>query len=97
VTPTESALLNKLRDHTDFTGTCWVWQGAGNGRGYGLVRVADKLKYVHRVSFELMMGAIPSGLEIDHLCRNRACWRPDHLEPVTHQENMRRSRAALVG
>lgn len=66
---------------------CWIWQGAISPNGYG--RCGGNL-YVHRVMYELLIGPIPKDLEIDHLCRNRGCINPDHMEPVTRRENMRR-------
>lgn len=69
---------------------CWIWQGATSSKGYGRVRVAGKVEFAHRVSYRLHIGEIPDGLELDHLCRVRNCIRPDHLEPVTHRENMER-------
>lgn len=69
-------------------GDCLVWTGYITSRGYG--RVSSKL--AHRVYYELVRGPIPDGLTIDHLCRNKACCNPDHLEPVTSLENVRRAR-----
>ena len=69
---------------------CWEWTGA-RSNGYGNVEVANrKRRGAHRVIYELLVGAVPDGLELDHLCRNRGCVRPDHLEPVTASENNRR-------
>lgn len=73
------------------TSECWPWLGNCTHDGYG--RLGGVL--AHRISYERFVGAIPDGFEIDHLCRNRACVRPDHLELVTHRENMIR-RAQLV-
>lgn len=73
---------------------CWEWTGCHNGLGYGQVTVARKMRSAHRTSYELLVGPIPSGLEIDHLCRVRGCINPAHLEPVTHLENMRRAAEA---
>lgn len=77
---------------------CWVWTGARDTVGYGTFRKVKGpggMVKAHRYSYELSNGAIPAGLEIDHLCRTRACVRPDHLEAVTHIENMRRAREDL--
>lgn len=66
---------------------CWNWTAALNAFGYGRFRGL----LAHRVSYESLVGPIPDGLELDHLCRNRKCVRPEHLEPVTHDENYRRA------
>ncbi len=76
-------------------GRCWVWTGATAGGGYGYVRWEGRAQRVHRVVYELLTGPIPAGLVLDHLCRRPSCVRPDHLEPVTHQENMGRSGPAV--
>ena len=68
---------------------CIVWTADRNQKGYGRFRYQGKLHVAHRVAYEFD-HAIPEGLQLDHLCRNRACVRPDHLEPVTNQENARR-------
>jgi hypothetical protein len=70
-------------------GGCWMWTG-GLNRGYGRLKVAGRLMYAHRLAWELERGPVPDGLTLDHLCRVLACVNPDHLEPVTVAENIRR-------
>ena len=73
----------------EFTG-CHEWTGAVAGR-YGQMRVDGRQQPAHRVAYELSRGEIPEGLELDHLCKTPLCVNPDHLEPVTRKENVRRS------
>ena len=70
---------------------CWEWTGYVAPGGYGRINVNGTPKVAHRVAYELMVGPIPEGLDLDHLCRNRACVNPYHLDPVTRQVNLRRS------
>lgn len=76
------------------TDLCWLWQGAKNNEGYGTFWVAPHVVAPHRFAYELLVGAVPDGLELDHLCRVVSCVNPDHLEAVTHAENMRRAKVA---
>lgn len=76
---------------------CWEWTAARSGSGYGVFRVGASLTYAHRFAYEWLVGAIPEGLHLDHLCRVRHCVRPDHLEPVTCRENHRRGLAGVLG
>ena len=69
---------------------CWIGLGTANGNGYTSIRISGKKHYVHRLSYEVHVGPIPQGLVIDHLCRNRACFNPEHLEPVSNEENIAR-------
>ena len=69
---------------------CWTWTGTRTRNGYGQVRRAGKAWVVHRYVWTTLVGPIPPDMDLDHLCRNRLCCNPDHLEPVTRAENMRR-------
>lgn len=71
---------------------CWVWTGPTSRFGYGYFHVSRRYATArtHRVSWELLRGRIPDGLQLDHLCRNRACVNPDHLEVVTDRVNILR-------
>jgi hypothetical protein len=70
---------------------CWNWIGARTSGGYGSWGVGGVAKSTHRVSYLTLVGPIPEGLQIDHLCRNRVCCNPAHLEPVTARVNNRRA------
>ena len=85
--PTVQNILARVVVGTD---QCWRWQGWIN-KGYGMASVPGRGNVgVHRLTYELLVGPIPFGLHLDHLCRNPSCVNPAHLEPVTAQENLRR-------
>lgn len=74
---------------------CWEWIGSKQPTGYAQLWNGQRVEQAHRISFRLTCGAIPDGMEIDHLCRNRGCVNPDHLQAVSHRENMRRSKTIM--
>jgi hypothetical protein len=100
--PVEPVERQRLRDvpvpirfwaKVDRTDGCWYWRGHIIPLGYGQFGIGNrKLVRAHRYAYEQLIGPIPDGLELDHLCGVRHCVNPSHLEPVTHAENMRRSR-----
>lgn len=69
-------------------GQCWLWLGWDNGKGYGKFDFGNKKIYAHRFSYQISIGEIPQGLVLDHLCRNRICVNPNHLEPKTNKQNL---------
>ena len=89
MTPVEARFWAKV----DKTGECWLWTGARDRRGYGSVGIDGRTRIAYRVAYEWLVGAIPAGLELDHLCRNPSCVNPAHLQPVTHRENILRGAA----
>lgn len=69
---------------------CWIWQRSKTAQGYGNITVNNKQVLAHRFLYEQYKGVVPEGMELDHLCKNKFCINPDHLQPVTHAENCRR-------
>lgn len=86
-----AATIERLWERTmpEPTSGCWIWLGPLHF-GYGELYHRGRARPVHRVSYELYKGAIPRGAHLDHLCRIRCCVNPDHLEPVSLKENLRR-------
>ena len=86
--PIESRLARRLTPDGD----CLVWTGAVGSSGYGVIGLSRSARtdYAHRVAYRLAKGPIPGGRQVDHLCRNKLCCNPDHLEAVTQAENLRR-------
>jgi hypothetical protein len=87
--------IDRLMSKVEKTADCWLFTGARLPNGYGVIRAGRRgergERLAHRASYVALVGPIPAGVEIDHLCSVRNCVRPDHLEVVTHAENMRRT------
>lgn len=77
---------------------CIVWIGSTDAKGYGRLNPYGQSRtcYAHRIAWEVAVGPIPDGMHIDHLCQNKGCINPEHLEVVTPGENNRRARAAAA-
>lgn len=78
------------------TDDCWLWGKSCTPGGYGRIYIGHKGFTAHKVIYETLVGKIPKGYELDHLCRNRACINPEHLEPVTHRENVLRGKSVAA-
>lgn len=71
---------------------CWLWTGGCFPAGYGCISIGNESHLVHRLVYVALVGSIPTDYDIDHVCRVRACCRPDHLEAVTREENIHRAK-----
>ena len=84
------ATAERFFTKVDMTEDCWMWTASKHPFGHGQFRAEGRKVFAHRWLYELLVGPIPEGLSLDHLCRVPACVRPSHLEPVTHRENVLR-------
>jgi hypothetical protein len=85
--PPEVRFWNRVNTEQE----CWSWGGAHDRYGYSVFSINNKSVKVHRYAYELLVGPIPDGLTIDHLCSNAGCVNPEHMEPVSASENTRRA------
>jgi hypothetical protein len=95
---TRMNFYERLNQYIGRDNECWIWPGALR-YGYGVASLSvdkkPKTFYTHRLAYAAMRGEIPAGKQIDHLCRNRACFNPAHLEAVTQQVNIARGQAGI--
>lgn len=84
---TYDSFLRKI----EITDTCWLWAGSVHDNGYGYFKYKGKMRSAHRLSYTFHVGPIQAPLQIDHLCRNKLCVNPFHLETVTAKENTKRN------
>lgn len=79
--------MERFWSKVEKTKGCWNWKASKTPNGYGKFVYQGSCVRAHRVAYEMLVGPIPDGLQIDHLCRNRGCVNPKHMEPVTNREN----------
>lgn len=86
---------DRFFEKVDKTDTCWIWMAAKDTNGYGRFGIkGSKTVLAHVFAYTFVVGPVPEGLELDHLCRNPSCVNPAHLEAVTHRENVMRGDVA---
>lgn len=83
-------VMERFWSKVDKSGDCWLWTGCTQPPGYGRFRIEPRTVYAHRFAYEELVGPIPDGLVLDHLCRTPACVNPEHLEPVPQRVNIER-------
>ena len=86
--------MSRFLSKIEFTDNCWLWQGSISRTKYGVFSLNNKMLYAHRLSYELWVGPLCEGQVIDHLCEVRNCICPEHLEQVSHKENVYRATGA---
>lgn len=84
---TRLSIEDYMEARTDRTGECWIWTGSKTWNGYGFYCLRGRRTRAHRVAYELAVGKIPPGLDIDHMCRTRLCVNPSHLQAVDRKSN----------
>lgn len=83
----------RIADKIEPDGDCWIWTAAVGTHGYGAVWIDGATTVAHRAVYEFLVGPIPEGLTLDHVCRRTLCVNPDHLDPVSHRTNCLRGNA----
>jgi hypothetical protein len=91
--PLDESYVSEDRGHET---PCWIWQRQKNPKGYGQTSWKGRTQPAYVVLYEREHGSVPTGMQLDHLCRQRACVNPAHMEPVSPAENVRRSRVAKL-
>lgn len=84
-------IIQKFEEQVAKTDGCWFWRGGTNKQGYGQMAAFSTNVLAHRFAYEVYIGLIPRGFELHHICENRVCVKPDHLEVVTREENIART------
>ncbi len=83
-------MIKRFSSKINKTDNCWIWIASKDSRGYGKFWIKDKYFYAHRFSYQIFKGQIHEDLVLDHLCHNKSCVNPNHLEEVTIGENVLR-------